>query len=270
VGEERKFEVDRQAADQIVGAQRVRGGGYLASDDVLALLRAYGLPTLQSRLACTRAEAASIAVELGLPVVMKIVSPQVVHKTDVGGVALDLRTAEEVERAYDAMLARVQRKVPAAEITGVVVEQYVRGGRETIIGMTHDPSFGPVLMFGLGGIYVEALHDVAFRIQPVSDIDAREMVRSIRGVKLLEGVRGEPPADLAAVEEAIQRVSQLVGDYPEIAELDINPFVVFARGGVAVDARIRIADGMPEGGHSGEQDNGEAPPEPALAGAAAS
>ncbi|NJD10239.1 MAG: CoA-binding protein [Gemmatimonadetes bacterium] len=240
-GEYREFAVDRPAADRIVAAQRERGGGYLAGEAGFALLRAYGVTTLRSQLARTRAEAAAVAAELGLPVVMKIVSPQIVHKTDVGGVALDLRTVDEVERAWDGMMARVQARVPGAVIEGVLVEQYVRGGRETIIGMSQDPSFGPVLMFGLGGIYVEALKDVAFRVQPVSDIDAHEMVRAIRGIKLLEGVRGEPPADLAAVAEAIQRISQLVGDYPEIAELDINPFVVFEKGGVAVDARIRIA-----------------------------
>ena len=241
VGAYREFAVDRAAADRIMGAQRARGGGYLPGEDVFALLRAYGLPTLQSRLVRSRAEAVSVSGELGLPLVMKIVSPQIVHKTDVGGVALDLRTVEEVERAFDDMMARVQARVPDAEIEGMLLEQYVRGGRETIIGMSQDPSFGPVLMFGLGGIYVEALRDVAFRVQPVSDVDAHEMVRAIRGSKLLEGVRGEPPVDLAAIEDAIQRVSQLVGDYPEIAELDINPFVVFERGGVAVDARIRIS-----------------------------
>jgi acetate---CoA ligase (ADP-forming) len=117
----------------------------------------------------------------------------------------------------------------------------VRGGRETIIGVSQDPSFGPVIMFGMGGIYVEALKDVAFRIQPVSDVDAREMVREIRGFRLLEGMRGEAPADIAAIEEAIQRVSQLVGDHPAIQEMDINPFVVLEQGGVVVDARIRVA-----------------------------
>lgn len=236
------FEVDRSAADAIMARQRAAGGGYLPAEDVFRLLQAYGLSTLQSRLARTRQEAAAIADEMQVPVVMKIVSPQIVHKTDVGGVALDLRTPDEVERAWDTMMQRVAAKQPEAEIHGVVIEQYVRGGRETIIGMSQDPSFGPVLMFGLGGIYVEALRDVSFRIQPVSDIDAKEMVRAIRGIKLLEGVRGEPPADLPAIEEAIQRVSQLVGDFPEIAELDINPLVVFEHGTIAVDARIRIAE----------------------------
>jgi acyl-CoA synthetase (NDP forming) len=137
-------------------------------------------------------------------------------------------------------MQRVRARHPDALIHGVTVERFVRGGRETIIGVSQDASFGPVLMFGLGGIYVEALRDVTFRVQPVSDVDAAEMVRAIRGVKLLEGMRGEAPSDMAALEEAIQRVSQLVGDHPEIAELDINPFVVFEQGGVAVDARIRV------------------------------
>ncbi|HSJ13768.1 MAG TPA: acetate--CoA ligase family protein [Longimicrobiales bacterium] len=237
----REFEVDRAAADAVLARAGTNPDGYLPGPDVLALLRAYGLPTLQSRFAANGNAAARVAEELGLPVVMKVVSPDIVHKTDVGGVALDLRTADEVRRGWDAMRERIAERMPAARIEGVMVEQYVRGGRETIIGMSHDPSFGPVLMFGLGGIYVEALQDVTFRIHPVSDIDAHEMVRAIRGVKLLQGVRGEPPADLAAAEEAIQRISQLVGDYPQIAELDINPFVIFQSGGVAVDARIRVA-----------------------------
>jgi acyl-CoA synthetase (NDP forming) len=145
-----------------------------------------------------------------------------------------------VRAAYDAVITRVHDALPHARTTGVLIETFVRGGRETIIGMAQDPSFGPVLMFGLGGIYVEAVRDVTFRVQPVSDIDAHEMVRSIRSVRLLERVRGETASDMAAIEETIQRVSQLVGDHPEILELDINPYVVFERGGMAVDARIRV------------------------------
>jgi acetyltransferase len=242
VGSFAAFEVDRTAADAIITDAARSADGYLGAADVLTLLRAYGVPTLQSRVARDADEAARAAAELGLPVVLKIISPDIVHKTDVGGVALDLRTPDEVKRAWDEMMERIRERMPDARIEGATVEQYVRGGRETIIGMSQDPSFGPVLMFGLGGIYVEALGDVTFRIHPVSDIDAHEMVRAIRGVKLLQGVRGDPPADLSAVEEAIQRISQLVGDYPQIVELDINPFVVFQRGGVAVDARIRIDD----------------------------
>jgi acetate---CoA ligase (ADP-forming) len=240
-GEVREFAVRRDEVTRLIEAARQSGSDYMERDAVLASLEAYGIDTLRSGRAASADAAVSTAQELGLPVVMKIDSPDIVHKTDVGGVALDLRDEQDVRRAFDAMMERVRRKHPEARIDGVIIEQFVKGGTETIIGMSQDPSFGPVLMFGLGGIYVEALADVAFRVQPVSDIDAREMVRAIRGVKLLEGMRGEAPSDLAALEEIIQRVSQLVGDHPEIVEMDINPYVVFERGGVAVDARIRVS-----------------------------
>jgi acetyltransferase len=147
-----------------------------------------------------------------------------------------------LSRAWRQVAVEAPRRagIGEADVDGVLVQKMVDGGKETIVGMAGDPQFGPVLMFGLGGIYVEALGDVVFRVQPVTDVDAREMVRSIRGRKLLEGVRGEPPCDLAAVEEAIQRISQLVGDHSEIRELDVNPWLAFPRGGVAVDGRISV------------------------------
>jgi acetate---CoA ligase (ADP-forming) len=242
-GEERVFDVRGDEVATIIEAARARGADYLERAEVLAVLSAYGIPTLRSIHAATAEEAAAAATELGLPVVLKVDSPDVVHKTDVGGVVLDIRSADEVRTAFNVMLARVAEQVPGARIDGVIVEQFVKGGRETIIGVSHDPSFGPVVMFGLGGIYVEALKDVTFRVQPVSDIDAHEMVRAIRGVQLLEGMRGEPPVDMAAIEETIQRVSQLVGEHAAIIEMDINPFVAFEKGGVAVDARIRVLPG---------------------------
>jgi acetyltransferase len=243
VGHVYSYDADRAAVALIIDRARAAGADYLDRADVLAVLDAYGIATLRSERAASADEAADAARTLSMPVVLKVDSPDIVHKTDVGGVALDLRSEDEVRTAYDAMMARVRGQAPAAHVDGAVVEQYVKGGRETIIGMSQDPAFGPILMFGLGGIYVEALKDVAFRVQPVSDIDAREMVRSIRGVRLLEGMRGEPPVDIAAIEDAIRRVSQLVGDHPSIHEMDINPFVALEQGGVAVDARIRIAAG---------------------------
>jgi acetyl coenzyme A synthetase (ADP forming)-like protein len=240
-GSIRTYEANQQVAERIITTATAARADYLERDDVLALLAAYGIPTLGSARAATADEAAAAAHALGLPVVLKIDSPDIVHKTDVGGVMLDIRSEDEVRNAFNVMVTRVRERAPDAQVDGVIVEQFVKGGRETIIGMSQDPSFGPVLMFGLGGIYVEALKDVAFRVQPVSDIDAHEMVRSIRGVKLLEGMRGEAPSDMGAIEDAIQRVSQLVGDNPAITELDINPFVVLERGGIALDARIRIA-----------------------------
>lgn len=241
VGEIRTFPVDRPAARAILERAQEAGRDQLATPEALALLEAYGIPIIHSRLARSAEEAAAAALEFGFPVVMKVVSPDIVHKTEVGGVVLDLRTEAEVLRAYQEIEEKVRRHAPTAHIEGVLVEQHVKGGRETIVGMSLDPKFGPVIMFGLGGIYVEAVNDVVFRIHPVSDGDARDMVRSIRGIKLLEGVRGEPPADLDALTEVIQRVSQLVGDYPAIAELDINPLTVLERGAWALDTRVRIS-----------------------------
>ncbi len=234
------YDMDDSTIGRILAAQREAGGGYLSSDDARAVLRACGVPVVESRLATTAEEAVAAATTLGLPVVLKVMSAHVIHKTDVGGVALDLRTADDVRAAYEAIVTSVREHVPDAVIDGVLVEQFVRGGRETIIGMSVDPAFGPVLMFGLGGIHVEALRDVVFRVQPLTDVDAREMIGQIRGVKLLDGIRGEPPADRALLADVIQRISQLVGDHPDITELDINPFVVFESGGTAVDARIRV------------------------------
>ncbi|MHB1169551.1 MAG: acetate--CoA ligase family protein [Longimicrobiales bacterium] len=237
-----EYDIDDDTIARIISAQQAAGGGYLSGDDARTVLRAAGIPVVESRLATTPEEAVAAADVLGMPVVLKIVSNDVVHKTDVGGVELDLRSPDDVRAAFDRIIERVRVSVPEAQIDGVLVEQYVRGGRETIIGMSLDPAFGPVLMFGLGGIHVEALRDVVFRVHPLTDVDARAMTRQIRGVSLLDGIRGEPPADRETLADVIQRVSQLVGSHPAIIELDINPFVVFESGGTAVDARIRIAD----------------------------
>ena len=239
-GEFREFDVDRAAVQRIIDDARESGTEHLSGPDALAVFEAYGIPTLASRIVSSADAAAEAAEELGLPVVMKIESPDVVHKTDVGGVVVDLRTAGEVRVEYDAMVNRVRNAEPDAEIRGVLIQPFVRGGRETIIGGTTDPTFGPLLMFGLGGVYVEALKDVVFRVHPLTDLDAEQMVRSIRGYKVLQGVRGEPPSDEAAIQDVILRVSQLMGENPAISELDINPFLVQPEGGVALDARIRI------------------------------
>jgi acetate---CoA ligase (ADP-forming) len=241
-GEFREFEVDREAVKRIVADARARGADHLAGPDALAVFSAYGIPVLGSKIVRTADEAVAAAEEMGLPTVLKIESPDIVHKTDVGGVVVNLGTAEAVRTEYEAMMARVQAKAPDARIEGVLVQPFVRGGRETIIGGTTDPSFGPLLMFGLGGIYVEALKDVSFGVHPLSDLDAQKMIRSIRGYPMLEGFRGEPPVDQETIAEMILRVSQLMGENPEILELDINPFLVQESGGVALDARIRVAE----------------------------
>ena len=177
-------------------------------------------------------------------VVMKIVSPQVLHKTDVGGVRLGLSSEEEVARAFVEVTSSVRRLSPSAWIAGVSVQEMVAGGRELILGMSRDPQFGPLLMFGLGGIYVEVLKDVAFRVAPLSRRDAEEMVREIKSYPLLAAYRGSEPADEEAIVEALRRVSRLSCDFPEIQELDINPLLVLPKGkGIrAIDCRMTIAE----------------------------
>ncbi|MFP4624442.1 MAG: acetate--CoA ligase family protein [Gemmatimonadota bacterium] len=247
-GEFREFDVDREAVQRVIRATAESGEEHLAGPDALAVFRAYGIPVLESRIVSSAEDAAAAASELGLPVVMKIESPDIVHKTDVGGVVVDLRTEDEVRIEYDAIVNRARKAVPDAEIRGVLIQPFVRGGRETIIGGTTDPTFGPMLMFGLGGVYVEALKDVAFRVHPLTDLDAEQMVKSIRGYRVLQGIRGEPPSDETAITDVIQRVSQLMGENPAIEELDINPFLVQESGGVALDARIRVNAEKVDGG----------------------
>jgi acetyltransferase len=182
-------------------------------------------------LTATHEEAVAAAREIGLPVVMKISSPDILHKSDVGGVRVGVATELEVVGAFTAIIESARRKLPQADISGVLVQEMIRGGRETILGMTRDEQFGPMIMFGLGGIYVEVLKDVSFRIAPLTRRDAEEMVGEIRSIKLLRGVRGQPPADFDALVEGLLRL-----------EMDLNPLAVFpkGRGAVAMDARLAL------------------------------
>jgi acetyltransferase len=221
---------------------RVRAEGRVSIGDAEAwtVLECYGFTIPQSRLAETPEEAVQIAEDIGYPLVMKIASPDILHKTDVGGVKLDLRSPDDVRDAFDLMVYRAGRYMPDARIWGCQVQQMVSGGREVLVGMSRDPQFGPLVAFGLGGIYVEALKDVSFRVAPFSPEEADEMIREIRSYPLLEGVRGEPPADHEAMVDALLRISQLVTDFPEIVELDVNPLMVFERGkgAMAIDMRL--------------------------------
>ncbi len=234
-----RFEVDGPQVAHLLDAAQAAGRSGLLEHEALAALQAYGIPVVEHRVVATAEDAARAADALGYPVVLKVLSAQIIHKTDVGAVRLDLGSASEVSEAARDILARVSA-IDGAEIDGFLVERFEQGGRETIVGVSTDPGFGPVVMFGLGGVYVEVLSDVAFRIQPVSAQDAREMVGSIRGRRLLEGLRGEPPVDRDAIVDVIQRVSQMVGDHPRIAELDVNPLLARPDGVVALDARIRF------------------------------
>jgi acetyl coenzyme A synthetase (ADP forming)-like protein len=235
------FAVDRGLVEGILDRVQAAGRCQLTEVEALKVFEAYGIPTIPYRVAHSEEAAVEAADELGYPVVLKILSPDVIHKTDSGGVRVDIRSPEEVGEAYQSILQAGRTAQPEARMEGVLVESFLQGGREVIVGMSTDPRFGPVLMFGLGGVYVEALKDVAFGVQPVTRIDAEEMIRSIRSFPLLEGVRGEAGSDISVLAEVVQRVSQLVGDHDRILELDLNPFLSFPEGGMAVDARLRIA-----------------------------
>jgi len=239
-GAVRTFAVNRECVASIIASARAEGREKLSETEVMRVLEAYGIPVAPWRVARTLDEGRAAAAEIGFPVVLKTISPKIVHKSDVGAVYVGVEDGEELGRAWERVAVEAPRRAGITAVDGVLVQKMVEGGKETIVGMTSDPQFGPVLMFGLGGIYVEALGDVVFRVHPVSDVDAGEMVRSIRGFALLKGVRGEPASDTAAVEEVIQRISQLVGDHDEIRELDVNPWLAFPDGGVAVDGRIAL------------------------------
>ena len=233
--------IDRDAARRLLETARAQGRDRLAEDDALALLAAYGIPVAKGELARTADDVVRFAERTGFPVVLKIVAPAIVHKTEVGGVEVNLGDATDVRRAFERIMSAARAAEPGAEITGVLVQPMIQHGRELIVGMTRDPAYGPLLMFGLGGILVEVLRDVSFRIAPIGRDDARRMMREIRGAKLLDAVRGSPPADRAAIEDVLLRVSRLATDFPEIAELDVNPLMAMPSGAVAADARVMLA-----------------------------
>jgi len=226
------------AIEKVISAARKEGRTYLTELESKQILKEAGINTTEIKLARTKKEATSLAKELGFPVVLKIVSPDVLHKTDAGGVKLNLKNEEEVAKAYDEIISSVKKHQPNANIQGVAVQNMARQGIEVIIGMNKDPQFGPVLMFGLGGILVEVLKDVSFRIVPLTRRDAREMIREIKGYPILEGYRGQEPANIAILEEMLLKVSDFVENRPQIKELDINPIFAYKDGAVAVDARV--------------------------------
>jgi len=215
---------------------------FLTEVESKELLGAAGIPVIPARLARTATEASSIATELGFPVVLKVVARDITHKSDVGGVELGLADVASVLAAYDRIMANAATAAPGTDITGVSVQPMAHPGIEVIIGMTTDPQFGPVIMFGLGGIMVEVLRDVAFRLIPLDPRDAHEIVREIKAFQVLEGVRGRAPADIAALEQLVLDVSAFADAHPEVAEIDLNPVFAYEDGAVAVDARVMLAD----------------------------
>ena len=224
--------------DKIIDAARKEGRTSLTEIESKQILKEAGIDSTGIKLAKTRDEAISLSKEIGFPVVLKIVSPDVLHKTDAGGVKLGLDDEEAVGKAFDEIISAIKKNEPNANIHGVSVQNMARPGVEVIIGMSKDPQFGPVLMFGLGGILVEVLKDVSFRIVPLTKRDAREMIKEIKGYPILEGYRGQEPADVAVLEDYLLKVSDFVDGRPEIKELDINPIFAYSDGAVAVDARV--------------------------------
>ncbi|MBI4498883.1 MAG: acetate--CoA ligase family protein [Chloroflexi bacterium] len=217
---------------------RASGRTLLTEVESKEVLAAAGIPITTTRLARSRDEAVAIAQDIGLPVVLKIASTDIVHKSDVGGVKLNLTTPEEVAAAYDDIVQAVRSQYPHASIDGVSVQTMARPGTEVILGMTKDPQFGPVLMFGLGGILVEVLKDVSFRIVPITRRDAQQMIREIKAFPVLQGYRSLAPADLDALENLLLKLSEFADHNPEVKELDLNPVFAYSSGAVAVDARI--------------------------------
>jgi acyl-CoA synthetase (NDP forming) len=226
--------------EQVIESARAAGRSVLTEVESKQLLESAGIPVASAMLAKDAAEAASLAGKAGFPVVLKVVSPDITHKSDAGGVRLGLKSAEEVHLAFDEIVASTRKHEPNARIEGAAVQKMAPQGIEVIIGMSKDPQFGPVLMFGLGGILVEVLKDVAFRIVPLEARDAAQMVRELKGFPILQGVRGQDPADLPALEKLILQVSAFVEAHPEIDELDLNPVFAYKDGCIAVDARIII------------------------------
>ena len=249
----RRFDVEAERVDEVIAVALAEGRDQLTLMEGLEVLDAYGIPVAPWAVVHSADEAVAAAGQMGYPVVLKPVSAEILHKTEAGAVRVDLETADDVVGAYGFLDDLLVETGPEARQEGILVQRMLKGGRETIVGMTWAPRFGPIVMVGLGGVYVEVLQDVAFRVQPVSNEDAGEMIRSLRGYRILEGVRGEPGVDLDLLAEVVERTSQLVGEHPEIREMDINPFLAFPEADrcAAVDARFRIGAGEQEGDEDG-------------------
>lgn len=240
---DRSVEVDKRSVRAAIDHAREAGRRFITELSASRVAAAYGITIPQGGVASDLFEALSLAEQAGYPVVVKVASPDILHKSDLGGIVTDVHDADALRLAYERVLSNTRTRMPDARIWGVTVQKQVDGGIETIVGVSKDPAFGHVLMFGLGGIFVEVLHDVSFRLCPVTRGEARDMVTGVRSYPLLSGVRGRPPADVDAIVDTIVSVSALVADFPEIDELDINPLIVLPRGEGAAAADVRIGIG---------------------------
>jgi acyl-CoA synthetase (NDP forming) len=234
-----QVDADREGADALLRRALERGASWLEPGEVAQLFRCYGLPIVETREVRTPDDVAAAADAVGAPVAIKAVAPALVHKSDAGGVRLDVRGGEAARRAANEMAAAVRAR--GHELVGYVVQPMIAPGVELILGMVQDPTFGPVIACGAGGTTAELIRDVAVGLSPLTDVDARQMLRSLKTFPLLDGYRGAPKCDVGRVEDALLRLSAMVERHPEIAELDANPLLVHADDATIVDARVRIA-----------------------------
>ena len=236
----KNFKVNKSKAREVIDSVRSQNRRFLLEQEAYEVFKGYNFPVIKSILATSEGQAIEAARKVGFPVVLKIVSPDILHKFDYGGVKLNVKSQSEVRKAYRDILKSVRLKKPGARITGIIVEEMAGQGKEVILGMNRDPQFGPILMFGMGGIYVEALEDVTFRLAPIRELTAKLMISRTKTHQILNGFRGGPVYDIPAIEDCLKRLSQLVSDFDEIQELDINPLIVYEKGKgcTIVDARI--------------------------------
>ena len=236
------FSVNKDKVKDILSDVKKQGRSNLLEDEGYEVLKAYGFPVPKSILVNDENDAINAANNIGYPLVMKISSKDVIHKSDSGGVKVGLKNENEVKDAFNLILSNIKKRHPNADVNGILVQEMITNSREIILGAKQDKLFGPLLLFGLGGIYVEVLKDVVFRLAPISESDARNMVESIKTIGLLKGARGEKTSDIASVVDCLLRLSQLVNDFPEIEEFDINPLLVLeeGKGSRVVDVRIGI------------------------------
>jgi acyl-CoA synthetase (NDP forming) len=230
------------SATEIIKKAQGEGRAILTEMESKQLLRSLGIATTEMRLATSEKEAVDHSREIGYPCVLKVSSPDITHKSDAGGVKVGLANEVEVARAYQAIMSACREKFPEAAIEGVTVQNMARPGLEVIVGMATDPQFGPVLMFGLGGVWVEVLKDVSFKIVPLTKHDARSAIREIRAAALLDGFRGSDPVDTSALEDILLRVSEFAAKTPEVREMDLNPIFAYPDGAIAVDARVILGE----------------------------
>jgi len=228
--------------DDIISIARSENRTYLLEHESKTIMQIYKLPVTHFQIAETEDATVKAADTIGYPVVLKILSPDIIHKSDVGGVRIDVKDAKEVQESYQAIIANVKKYKKNARIQGIFIEEFAPKGVEVIIGALKDPQFGPALMFGLGGIFVEVLKDVSFRVAPITKYDAQEMIQEIKGYPILTGIRGQEARDIKALMDILLKVSKLVMDYPVINQLDLNPIFSYPKGAKCVDARIILEE----------------------------